>query len=58
MSELGGVDASTGTPALMAKSLAATLLPAISRTSKPGPMKVMPASAAARARSGFSLRNP
>ncbi len=54
----GGVDARTGTPAAVACSLAVTLLPAISSTPAEGPMKTMPLSAAARARSGFSERNP
>ncbi len=58
MSLDAGVDASTGTPAAIACSLAVTLLPAISSTLVGGPMKVIPASAAAWARSGFSDRNP
>ena len=58
MSREGGVDFSTGTPAAMACSLAVTLLPAISSTCLGGPMKVMPASAAACASSGFSREEP
>jgi hypothetical protein len=58
MSFEAGVEASTGTPAAMACSFAVTLLPAISSTWLPGPMNVMPASAAAWARSGFSERKP
>ena len=58
MSREGGVDFSTGTPAAIACSFAVTLLPAISSTCLGGPMKVMPASAAACASSGFSERNP
>lgn len=54
----GSVDLSTGTPAAIACSLAVTLLPAISSTRVGGPMKVMPASAAACASSGFSERKP
>ena len=51
-------DRSTGTPAARAASTARTLLPAISSTRGGGPMKVMPASAQALARSGFSDRKP
>jgi hypothetical protein len=58
MSLDAGVDFSTGTPAEIACSLAVTLLPAISSTFVGGPMNVMPAAAAACARSGFSDRNP
>ncbi len=58
MSVVAGVDFSTGTPAEIACSLAVTLFPAISSTLLPGPMKVMPLSAADWARSGFSERNP
>ena len=54
----GGVDRSVGMPAARAASSARTLLPASSSTSAGGPMKVMPAAAQARARSGFSLRKP
>ena len=54
----GGVDWSVGIPADRAASSARTLLPASSSTSAGGPMKVMPADAQARARSGFSLRKP
>ena len=58
MSFDGGVDLSTGTPAAIACSFAVTLLPAISSTRGGGPMKVMPASRAASASSGFSERKP
>ena len=53
-----GDDFRTGTPALIAASLAVTLFPAISRTSEVGPMKAMPFAFAASAKSGFSERNP
>ena len=58
MSVVAGDDLSTGTPAAIAFSFAVTLLPAISSTERGGPMKAIPASAAACARSGFSLRKP
>ena len=47
-----------GNAGSLAASRARTLLPASSRTPAGGPMKMMPASAQARARSGFSLKNP
>ena len=54
----GSVESSTGIPARRAAFSAATLFPARSRTSGGGPMKVIPASAAAWASLGFSDRNP
>jgi hypothetical protein len=57
-SEDGAVDFRVGMPAALAAASAVTLLPASSSTSAGGPMKVMPASAHAAARSGFSLRKP
>ncbi len=45
-------------PAARAAVTAVALLPAISRISAGGPMKVMPASTQACARSGFSERKP
>ncbi len=58
MSLDGSLDGSTGIPAAVAAMIACALLPASSRTEAPGPMKVMPASAQACARYGFSDRNP
>ena len=49
---------SFGDVAPFAAAIARALLPASSSTSRPGPTKVMPASAHACARSGFSDRNP
>ena len=57
-SVVASLEAKTGTPALMACSLAVTLFPAISRTEAGGPTKTIPASSQALAKSGFSLRNP
>ena len=54
----GGQEASVGTPALRACSMAETLLPAMVSTSAEGPMKVMPLASHAAARSGFSERKP
>ena len=51
----GGVDEG-GNASSLGCLRARTLLPASSRTPAGGPMKMMPASAQARARSGFSLR--
>ena len=58
MSFEASVDLSTGTPAAIACSFAVTLFPAISSTLVGGPMNVIPAAAAACARSGFSERKP
>jgi len=49
---------STGTPADTANARAVILSPSLSRISGVGPQKVMPARSQARARSGFSDRNP
>jgi hypothetical protein len=54
----GGDDASTGRPASRAASTARALLPVSLSTSASGPMNVIPASAQAAARFGFSDRNP
>ena len=54
----GSEEPSTGTPAARAAATARALLPVSSRMSALGPTKVMPASSQARARSGFSDRNP
>ncbi len=54
----GSVEASVGIPARFAAFSAATLFPASSRISARGPTNVMPSRSAARARSGFSDRNP
>ncbi len=54
----GGEDSSTGRPAARAAATARDLLPVSSSTAAVGPTKVMPASAQAAARSGFSDRNP
>lgn len=54
----GSVESRTGTPARLAAAMAVALFPVSSRTSAGGPTKVMPASAQARARSGFSERKP
>jgi hypothetical protein len=54
----GSEDSSTGTPAALAAATAVALLPAISSTAADGPMKVMPTSAQACARPGFSERKP
>ena len=54
----GGVERSVGTPAARAAASARTLLPASSSTSAGGPMNVIPLASQARARSGFSDRNP
>ena len=54
----GSEDSSTGTPAALAAATAVALLPAISRTEAEGPMNVIPASAQAWARPGFSDKNP
>ena len=58
MSSQGPALRSTGMPAAAAAFLAISLLPARASTSGGGPMNVMPASRHARARSGFSARNP
>lgn len=57
-SDDGSDDASTGRPAAFAEAIARALLPVSSRISADGPTKVMPASAHAAARSGFSERKP
>ena len=54
----GAVEASTGSPASRAAAMARALLPVNSSTCADGPTKVIPASAHAAARSGFSDRNP
>ncbi len=54
----GSTLARVGTPAAFAAAIARALLPVRVRTSAPGPMKVMPASAQASASWGFSLRKP
>ena len=54
----GAQERSVGMPALRADSSARTLLPASSSTCGGGPMKVMPLSWQACARSGFSDRKP
>ncbi|SIN12908.1 Uncharacterised protein [Mycobacteroides abscessus subsp. abscessus] len=54
----GSEDANTGSPASRAAAMARALLPVNSRTSAGGPTNVMPASAQAAARSGFSDRKP
>ena len=58
ISVVASLEANTGTPAAIAYSFAVTLLPAISNTDAGGPMKTIPSSSQARAKSGFSLRNP
>ena len=57
-SALGSEEARVGMPARLAARRASTLLPVSSRTSAGGPTKVIPFSAAARARPAFSDRKP
>ncbi len=57
-SVVGSDDLRTGTPASFAAATARALLPVRWRTEAGGPTNVMPASAQAAARSGFSERNP
>ncbi len=58
MSSLGSEPFSVGRPASRAAWIARALLPVSSRIWCVGPMKVMPASSQACARSGFSDRKP
>ena len=58
-SEVGSsVPGRVGTPMRWATARAAVLSPIMSSSSGLGPTKVMPALAQARAKAGFSLRNP
>ncbi|CUQ37325.1 Uncharacterised protein [Flavonifractor plautii] len=47
-----------GTPQAWAMALAVSLSPIWARMVEEGPMKVMPASSQARAKSAFSLKKP
>jgi len=58
MSADGSEDASTGRPAAFAAAMARALFPVNSRISADGPTNLMPASAHAADRSGFSERKP
>ena len=54
----GALELSTATPASRAAAIARALFPVRCSTSAGGPTNVMPASAHACARSGFSERKP
>ena len=53
-----GIAAMTGTPAVLARSRAETLLPSSRRVCGVGPMKISPAARHASAKPGFSDRKP